>query len=99
MAYPAMPTAQSNSPSPMYSNSISSMGSAPQPEQQSDPSANKAQMLVDNFGQIFQQLNTLAGQYPGAADKFNLVVEALKNWLATASDSIVSEGGGNSATY
>jgi hypothetical protein len=83
---------------PAPSNTISSLG-APPPVQQPNPSANKAQELINNFGNIFQQLNTLAGSYPGAGAEFNLVVESLKNWLAKASDSIASEGGMNSPTY
>ena len=101
MAYPVAGTAQTNSlASPSYADPISSMGMAPQENvQQPNPTATKAQQLVDNFGGIFTQLNDLAGQFPGASDKFNLVVESLKNWLAAASDSIASEGGQNSGTY
>lgn len=101
MTFPTGGTAQADSlSSPSYANPISSMG-APQepPVQQPNPSATKAQQLIDNFGNIFTQLNDLAGQFPGASDKFNLVVDSLKNWLAAASDSIASEGGQNSGTY
>lgn len=100
MAFPTGGTAQADSmASPSYANPISSMGAPEPPVQQPDPSSTKAQQLVNNFGNIFTQLNDLAGQFPGAGDKFNLVVESLKNWLAAASDSIASEGGGNSTTY
>lgn len=99
MAYPLVGTATNSMASPSYANPISSMGAPQETVQQPNPSAAKAQQLVDSFGQIFTPLNDLAGQFPGASNEFNMVVEALKNWLAKASDSIASEGGGNSPTY
>src|SRR5258705_11766348 len=101
MAFPTGGNVQTDSmANPSPSNTISSLGS-PQESlpQQPNPSATKAQELIDNFGNIFQQLNTLAGSFPGAGAEFNMVVESLENWLAKASDSIASEGGGNLPTY
>lgn len=100
--YPTMGgTAQADSmASPNLSSSITGLGAAPQEAmQQPNPSATKAQLLVDSFGNIFTQLDSLASQFPGASNEFNLAKDALKNWLVKASDSIVSEGVGNSATY
>jgi hypothetical protein len=100
--YPAVGNAQTEgavNPSP--ANNISSLGAPPQENlpQQPNPQAAKSEELINNFGQVFQQLNTLASSFPGASAEFNMVVDALKAWLAKASDSAASEGVGNSPTY
>lgn len=97
MLYPQGGTAQMDSAAPNLSNPISSLGAPESVQQQPNPSTNKAQELIDSFGTTFQQFNSLAMQYPVAMPEFNEVVESLKKWLAKASDSIVSEGGINSA--
>lgn len=85
--------------SPALSNQISSMGS-PQMEQAQNPSPvqNQAADFINRFGVIFQDFKTLANEYPTAKDEFNLVVAAMKNWQAAASDAMANSGG-ESTTY
>lgn len=86
--------------SPTLSNSISSMGSpqATPESQKPNPQQDQASNLINRFGVIFQDLQTLQSDIPGGDTEFNLVKDALKNWLAAKSDGITNSGG-ESATY
>ena len=77
---------------PSLSTQISS-GLAPEnPEQKPAPQENPAVDLINRFGSVYQDLKNLAGSYPSADNEFKKVEDALKNWLASASDAITTSG-------
>lgn len=86
--------------SPALLNSVSSLGQPESsPEQKPNPVADQASQLINRFGSIMQTLNDLSSSFPTANKEYSEVVNALKNWLAKASDAITSGGGGEPTTY
>lgn len=77
---------------PSLSSQISS-GLQPQTsDQKPAPQVNPAEELINRFGSVYQDLKNLAGSYPSADNEFKKVEDALKTWLASASDAITTSG-------
>ncbi len=82
---------------PNLYNQVSSMG-MPQtsPNEKPIDQVSPAEKLINSFGSVVKDFQTLSSEYPNASSEFNEVVKALKNWLAKASDGISSGNGGES---
>ena len=77
---------------PSLSTQISSGLTSEVPEQKPASQENPAVDLINRFGSVYQDLKNLAGSYPSADNEFRKVEDALKNWLASASDAITTSG-------
>jgi len=82
---------------PALYNQVSSLG-MPQnsPNEKPVETVSPAEKLINSFGSVVNDFQTLSTQYPNASAEYNEVVKALKNWLAKASDGISSGNGGES---
>lgn len=84
------PSATAN---PSLSSQISSGLQEPPPEQKpAAPEVNPAEELINRFGPVYKGLKDLASSYPSASNEFSKVEDALKTWLASASDAIATSG-------
>lgn len=80
------------SASPNLSSQISPGLQEPEMEQKPAPQVNPAEELINRFGSVYQDLKNLASTYPSADNEFKKVENALKDWLASASDAITTSG-------
>lgn len=97
MSYPEsrMNAMNSSVGNPSLSSQISSGLSPETSEQKPAPqeqAQNPAVELINQFGSVYQDLKNLAAGHPSADNEFKKVEDALKNWLASASDAITTSG-------